>query len=115
MENNKNWILTGRIWFELDGQRILGKGRIELLERIEKSGSIRQAALQMEMSYKQAWDLIKDMNTRFSEPVLISKRGGKGGGNAQITEKGKELIAQFHALKLEFDAFLLQNFGMVKP
>ena len=51
--------LNGRVWIEINDQKMLGRGRVELLERVHESGSIRQAALQMKMSYKQAWDLNK--------------------------------------------------------
>jgi len=101
--------LNGRIWMELDGEKVLGHGRIELLERIEASGSIRQAALQMKMSYKQAWDLINHINAKFPSPLVISHRGGKGGGNAVVTPAGMEVIKQFHRLQLKFQQFLTEN------
>ncbi len=101
--------LNGRIWIELDSGRLLGPGRVELLERIKASGSIRQAALQMEMSYKQAWDLVNDMNDRFDTPVVISHRGGKGGGSAVVTEKGLKAIEQYHILDASFKRFLEEN------
>lgn len=99
--------LNGRVWLEKNGEKILGHGRVELLERIQASGSIRQAALQMKMSYRQAWDLISHMNAHFDSPVVISHRGGKGGGNAVVTEKGQKVIAQFHQLHQKFLEFLV--------
>ena len=99
--------VNGKIWLEIDQLKILGPGRVELLERIHSSGSIRQAALQMKMSYKQAWDLVNQMNTQFKTPLVISHRGGKGGGNAVLTTFGIKLIAQFHLLMKRFKAFLL--------
>ena len=101
-----NYKLYGRIWIEAKGEKLLGHGRVELLERIQHSGSIRQAALQMKMSYKQAWDLIKHMNENFNMPVVTSHRGGKGGGNATLTENGLYIIAEFKRLQNEFRAFL---------
>lgn len=101
--------LDGRIWIEIDNEKVLGHGRVELLERIKASGSIRQAALQMKMSYKQAWDLINHMNTKFSSPVVVSHRGGKGGGNAVVTEHGIRIINQFHSLHKQFQEFLAIN------
>ncbi|MEO8886800.1 MAG: winged helix-turn-helix domain-containing protein [Mucilaginibacter sp.] len=98
--------INGRIWIEINGEKVLGHGRIELLERINTSGSIRQAAIQMKMSYKQAWDLIKHMNTHFKSPVVISHRGGKGGGNAIVTENGLILIQEFHQLHNKLKEFL---------
>ena len=106
--------LNGRIWIETPDGKVLGHGRVELLERIKESGSLRQAALQMKMSYKQAWDLINHMNGHFSSPVVISKRGGKGGGNATVTENGLKAIDQFHALQAKFHTFLSSNSENIK-
>ncbi|MES2810243.1 MAG: ModE family transcriptional regulator [Bacteroidota bacterium] len=106
-----SYTLNGRIWLEVNGEKMLGHGRVELLERIQASGSIRQAALQMKMSYKQAWDLINHINSYFEKPVVISQRGGKGGGKATITEEGRKLIEKFHQLQSAFHAFLLENKG----
>ncbi|HEY4327769.1 MAG TPA: ModE family transcriptional regulator [Mucilaginibacter sp.] len=98
--------INGRIWIETPDGKVLGPGRVELLERIKASGSIRQAALQMKMSYKQAWDLINHMNENLGSPVIISHRGGKGGGNAVVTENGLKAIEQFYFLQNKFREFL---------
>jgi molybdate transport system regulatory protein len=98
--------LNGRVWLEHNGEKVLGRGRVELLERIKDSGSIRQAALQMKMSYKQAWDMINHLNTHFNTPLVVSQRGGKGGGNAVVTDKALSLIAEFKVLELNLTAFL---------
>jgi molybdate transport system regulatory protein len=101
--------LNGRVWVETADEKILGRGRVELLERIQASGSIRQAALQMKMSYKQAWDLVNHMNDRFGQPLVISHRGGKGGGNAVITDHGLKVISHFRTLEQKLQEFLIQN------
>ncbi|TES93023.1 MAG: hypothetical protein E3J94_02035, partial [Desulfobacteraceae bacterium] len=41
-----------------DDNIIIGKGRMEILENIENSGSINQAAKMMKMSYKAVWSKI---------------------------------------------------------
>ncbi|HEX8018919.1 winged helix-turn-helix domain-containing protein [Mucilaginibacter sp.] len=101
--------LNGRIWLEIDEEKVLGHGRVELLERIHESGSIRQAALQMKMSYKQAWDLVNHINNGFKQPLVISKRGGKGGGIALLTPFGQEVIGEFKELQQKFFRFLDEN------
>ncbi|QJD95200.1 LysR family transcriptional regulator [Mucilaginibacter robiniae] len=101
--------LNGRIWVETEGGPTLGPGRIELLERIQQSGSIRQAAMQMGMSYRQAWQLIDHMNTHLKAPVVISHRGGKGGGWAEVTPAGLEVIQEFKLLYQKFHEFLAQT------
>ena len=98
--------LDGRVWLKTGDEKVLGRGRVELLERIRDSGSIRQAALQMKMSYKQAWDMVNHLNTHFASPLVISQRGGKGGGKAVLTEQGVRVITYFHQLQQKFQEFL---------
>jgi molybdate transport system regulatory protein len=106
--------LNGRIWFETADGKLLGRGRVELLERIQQSGSLRQAALQMKMSYRQAWEMISYMNEHFGSPVVISHRGGKGGGSAQLTEKGIKAIEQFKLFQHKFQEFLKTNSSLIE-
>ena len=108
MENSK-FKLGGRIWIETPEGKLLGPGRVELLDRIKASGSIRQAALQMKMSYKQAWDIVNHLNEHFSSPVVISHRGGKGGGNAVLTDYGQLVVDNFKTFHLKFREFLTDN------
>ena len=107
--------LNGRVWIETGDEKILGHGRVELLERIQASGSIRQAALQMKMSYKQAWDLVNHMNEHFGQALVISHRGGKGGGNAVVTEHGLKIIDRFNQLQQKLQEFLASNSTNLTP
>lgn len=84
----------------------LGKGRIQLLERIEEFGSIAQAAKSMDMSYRKAWGLIKEMNEIASTPLVEKQPGGKAGGGALVTESGKATIAKYQKLMQELEAYL---------
>lgn len=103
--------LNGRFWIDTPDGKVLGHGRIELLERIHSSGSIRQAALQMKMSYKQAWELVKYINEHMGEPIVISHRGGVGGGKAEVTQKGLDVIKEYRALEEKFKNFLMELSG----
>lgn len=98
----------GRIWIKTQDGKFIGKGRIELMEKIKAYGSIRQAALAMQMSYRQAWQLIDDMNTKATTALVISNRGGKGGGKATVTPEGERIIKQFHAFNKKFQKLLQQ-------
>lgn len=77
---------------------MLGPGKVELLEHIRTQGSIAAAGREMGMSYRRAWSLIEEMNAAFTEPVVISTRGGPGGGGAEVTPAGEAVIARYHAL-----------------
>lgn len=77
----------------------LSHGKAELMELIRQSGSIRQAAAKMDMSYRRAWLLVDELNHLFREPVIETKQGGKSGGGAALTPFGGELLARFRAME----------------
>lgn len=115
MENKQlQFKANGRIWIDSEDGAFLGYGRIELLEKIQELGSIRQAALEMKMSYRQAWQFIEQMNQRANEPYVLSQRGGKGGGKAIVTEKGMEAIHQFLEFNKNFQKFLAEETSRLK-
>ena len=70
--------LTVRVDFGSD--RVLGPGKIRLLEEIGRSGSISQAGRSLKMSYRRAWLLVDDMNRCFGSPVVTTQPGGAHGG-----------------------------------
>lgn len=88
--------IDGRFWLTKEGQSFLGAGRIELLERIDHTGSINAAAKEMKMSYKAAWERINGMNALASQPLIERLTGGKGGGGTKLTPYAREMIATFH-------------------
>ena len=92
----------------------VGIGRIELLENIQKLGSMNQAAKAMGMSYKKAWKLIQDLNGMYAEPLVIKEHGGKSGGGTQLTARGEVLIAEFRALEEELIKFLEGQSGKIR-
>lgn len=87
--------IDGRFWFSKNGENFLGNGRIELLEQIEKSGSINAASKAMKMSYKAAWERINQMNRLSDTPIITKLTGGKGGGGTVLTPHAYELIKTY--------------------
>jgi len=75
----------------------LGPGKIELLESIQKTGSLRQAAHALGMSYRRAWLLLDGLNHSFNEPVSTASIGGQGGGGVTLTPFGLEVIRCYRA------------------
>src|SRR5258708_17138898 len=101
-------IANGRIWVETEDGPFLGYGRIELLRKIDELGSLRKAAAEMKISYRQAWDFIDQMNKRTGKPLVVSERGGKGGGGAVLTKEGEKAIQLFNDLDASFQRFLTE-------
>lgn len=90
--------LKVRCWIELDDSRFFGPGRAELLELIVVHGSISKASKAMGMSYKKAWDMVNDLNSRGPEPFVNLQKGGKKGGFALLTEFGSKFLKHYNEL-----------------
>jgi len=84
-----------RLRIDLAPGSSIGPGKIALLERIEASGSLSQAARELGMSYRRAWLLLDDLNHVLGEPVSTASVGGAGGGGARLTEFGRKLIVAY--------------------
>lgn len=77
----------------------LGPGKVDLLKAIDAAGSISQAAREVRMSYKRAWDMVDTMNRCFKKPLVSSSAGGKGGGGASLTPLGKQVVEIYAAMQ----------------
>lgn len=82
-----------------NGERF-GPGKARLLEAIDATGSISEAARTMAMSYRRAWLLVDSTNKLFGRPVVAAAQGGKQGGGASLTPFGRELIDEWRELRL---------------
>ncbi|MGH8288396.1 MAG: winged helix-turn-helix domain-containing protein [Steroidobacteraceae bacterium] len=88
-----------RFRVDFDDRCSVGVGKIRLLEAIEHTGSLSQAARDLGMSYRRAWLLIDSLNGEFDTPVINATVGGSGGGGAKLTSFGEELIEAYRRLE----------------
>lgn len=84
---------------EFDNGRALGPGKIRLLELIASEGSIRGAAIAMEMSYRQAWLLLHEVEAMMGSKVITPETGGAKGGGTTLTKVGRDVIGHYRALE----------------
>ena len=76
---------------------IIGKGRMEILDNIEKTGSINQTAKMMKMSYKAVWSKIKATEKHLDTVVVHTDRQE----GSRLSKQGKELLEKYRLLKKE--------------
>lgn len=96
--------LKFKVWLEnTKGQGILGDGKFELLEMIDKYGSLSAAADKMGISYRKAWGNVKEAEEKLGFLLVEKHRGGAHGGSSVLTPEGKKLIEAYKELLTEFD------------
>ena len=88
----------------------LSRGRrwdhLELLERIDSSGSISTAATAMGMSYKAAWQAVEAMNNLSDQPLVERQAGGRHGGGTTLTGYGRRVVGAYRRLETEREKVL---------
>ena len=72
--------------------------RIDILRQIGACGSISQAARAVGVSYKAAWQAVDTLTNLAGTPLVARAVGGSGGGGAQLTEAGHQLLAADDAM-----------------
>jgi molybdate transport system regulatory protein len=100
--------INSSVWMTVGDENFGGRGRIALLSKIAECGSITQAAKDIKMSYKAAWDAVDKMNTLAGEPLVERVSGGKGGGGTRLTMRGEQLVQNFKLIELEHRRFIDQ-------
>lgn len=85
---------------------------LELLERIDASGSISAAASAMGMSYKAAWQAVEAMNNLSEAPLVARQSGGRHGGGTTLTQYGRRVVAAYRRLEKERER-VLANLGRI--
>lgn len=82
-----------------DGERIFGEGPYRLLKAVDETGSLRQAAIGMEMAYTKARKLLINAEKGFGKQLVIPTTGGSHGGGSVLSPEAKELLANYELWK----------------
>jgi molybdate transport system regulatory protein len=83
-----------KIWLSANG-KAFGEGPYLLLNGISKTGSLRQAAIEMGMSYRKAWSILRACEKKLGFTLIERKVGGSSGGYSKITPSGHELMKHY--------------------
>lgn len=103
------------------GKMVFGRGRVKILEAVERNGSILAAAKELKMSYRGVWERIRTTEERLGHPLLIKNIGGRSGGGSKLTPFAKHLITLFRELQVNVKADADRRFeetllsGLVPP
>ena len=90
---------TKIIFFDENNNKFFGEGPARLLHAIEEQGSLRTAALSMNMAYTKALKMIKNAENALGFPLTTRTTGGKTGGGSQLTPEGKEWLIRYESYR----------------
>lgn len=81
----------------------MGPGKADLLEAIDREGSISAAGRALGMSYRRTWLLVDMMNRCWNQPLVETALGGNRGGGARISLLGRDILGHYRALQGKLD------------
>ncbi len=91
--------IKSKLWIEVDGEPVFGRGRSKLLRAIDRYGSINKAAKEINISYRKAWSYIKAMEERLGIKLVERQSGGKNGGGAFLTREARSFLEKYELLE----------------
>ena len=95
-------------------QIALGPGKVDLLEEIDRSGSISKAARELGLSYRRAWTLVDTMNKSFKSSLVEGSAGGKKGGGAHLTPLGKKMAQTYRTMESKAEAAMQSDWKVIQ-
>src|SRR5688500_5426292 len=99
-------VLRGRLWIDIGGVAAINEAGADLLEQIEATGSLSEAARRLRFSYRRAWLLLDVMNRRWPGPLVTTAVGGKRGGGATLTPRGRAVLSAYRDLQVQLETLL---------
>lgn len=82
-----------------NGIKFFGEGPCRLLRCVEKTGSLRAAAMEMEMAYSKASKLLKQAEANLGFSLTTRSAGGKDGGGSVLTPEGSQWLSRYEAYR----------------
>ncbi len=101
--------LKYKIWLETeDSKGILGDGKWKLLKTISETGSLNKAMKKLGLSYRKTWDNLNKIEKTLGFQIIKRQRGGKDGGNTELTHQGQAIVNAFDSFHEKYDTIISQ-------
>lgn len=104
-------LMTRITFLDDNGEKFFGEGPARLLQGIEDKGSLRSAALSMNMAYTKALRIMKNAEAALGFSLTTRTTGGKDGGGSKLTPEGKAWLTRYLACR---DACAAANQALVR-
>lgn len=88
-----------KVWLEIDGEYVFGLGICEMLEAVERTGSIKQAAAELDKSYRYVWGRIKAAEEALAQSLVRTQVGGQGAQRSHLTPLAAQLIQSYRTFR----------------
>jgi molybdate transport system regulatory protein len=99
-----------KVWVAFNEDVKFGEGRARLLELIDKHGSLQQAAKELEMSYRNAWGYLGQLERAAGFKFVQRVPGGGPHGGMRLTPEAERFLACYRTFRDGLDRAVKTNF-----
>jgi molybdate transport system regulatory protein len=92
------------------GELKFGDGRARLLEVIDEVGSLRKAAETFQMSYRNAWGYLRELERAAGFKFVERVPGGGPRSGMRLTEKGRLFLERYRKFRSGLDDAVTRQF-----
>ena len=93
-----------KFWIKGANDFTMGPGDVKLIKKLLELKNLTNAAEICNYSYKFAWMKLKNISEKTGKAIVISHRGGKGGGGeVSVTPWGIHLVSLFEIAKRQLN------------
>lgn len=100
-----------RVWIVFGRRLKFGDGRARLLELIDERGSLRQAAAELDMSYRNAWGYLQELEQAAGFKLVARAPDGALRSGMRLTASGREFLACYRDFQRSLDGAAARQFG----
>ncbi len=100
-----------KVWFAVGDLHAFGSGLARLLEDIDRYGTLRRSARESGMSYRHAWNLVKNAEGHLRKRLIVKYPGGVGGGRSELSKDGRRLLEAFRHLNRDVAEYADSRFS----
>ncbi len=100
-----------KVWLEIEGRYAFGFGVSEILQAVDRAGSIKQAAADLGKSYRYVWGRVKKAEQALGRHLVETQVGGQGAQRSSLTPEARRLTAAFLALRSRMTELARQEFA----
>ena len=90
--------VKAKFWLTIGPRTLFGEGKADLLEAVDRLGSLRSAAQSMGMSYRHAWGLLRELDLAAGFAFLEHSGTGPR-SRLRLTDDGRQFIAAYRRFR----------------
>jgi molybdate transport system regulatory protein len=104
-----------KVWVAFSDELKFGDGRARLLESIGKLGSLQAAARAFDMSYRNAWGYLRELERAAGFKFVERVPGGGPKSGMRLTKEAQRFLVRYRKFREGLDGAVKRHFARAFP